>query len=64
MGKADVERGNEGGLTVVGTWLGVVGLWMWGGVGWDERKNPLSLSGMRERRWEVWFFPLVLSIID
>jgi len=27
------------------------------GVGWDEQKNPLSLSGMRERRWEVWFSP-------
>jgi len=36
-----VERGNEGGLTVVGNWLGVKGLWGCGcGVGWDERKNP------------------------
>ncbi len=52
---------------VVGTWLWKVGKWESEngvadvvGVGWDERKNPLSLSGMRERRWEVWFFPLVL----
>lgn len=37
-----------------------MGLWMWGGVGWDEQKNPF-LYPVREREdGRFNFFPLVL----